>query len=85
MTYTKKMIERICDEVPRWAVPPECQGQHVEYSYGFAANTVCVRSYDKTDRSESYGVMPDVDLEACEPWNREPKGEIVWAFEAEGA
>lgn len=69
----------IAEDVDRWIVPPECQGQLVEVAYGGSSDGMLYRRcYDRSDRTTSYAWADAADCgctDECrcfEPWNREP-------------
>ena len=65
--------------VRRWTVPPICQGQIVEVSYGDDyAGGAYRRTYDHSDRTVSYAVADmascgcDCECDCWDPANTEP-------------
>lgn len=59
-----------------FTVPPECQGQIVEYAYAIDAEReeITCRCYDASDRSTTYSVTPlDNLVGEFEPWNCRPR------------
>lgn len=76
-TWTPQKIE----EASSWIVPPACQGQIVEVSYGEDhAGSAFKRVFDRSDRSTNYYVA-EIDECGCasecdcwDPANYEPEG-----------
>lgn len=56
-------------------VPGQCQGQIVEYSYGWHEGILYQRVYDRSDRTESWYRASDEDSALVDEnvWDREPK------------
>lgn len=78
----------IASDLPeRFSVPPECQGQTVEYAYAGGAEGIFERITDFSDTASGvtinvYAYKEDTEecMEACEPWNRTPRlGELLWS------
>lgn len=67
-------------EVQRWNVPPECQGQIVEYAYGWSAEcdgTLYMRVTDRSDRSVTYYRHEDATDIDEDVWSAAPPGPWV--------
>jgi hypothetical protein len=74
---TKKTVSR--DRMPsRWDVPPVCQGQIVEYAYGWGEAGPMMRTTDRSDGSVTYYMSrsaarwSEKKQEAWDPINKEP-------------
>lgn len=58
-----------------FVVPPECQGQIVEYAYAIDSDRedIVCRTFDASDRTTSYSISPLENLVGeFEPWNHRP-------------
>lgn len=67
------------DQVEHWHVPPRCQGQTVEISYGSDRQGLYYRRiHDRSDRTTSYAVAEayscgcTAECDCFEPWNGMP-------------
>lgn len=59
--------------VDRWDIPPECQGQIVEVSYGLDEDGLpWRRTVDRSSGDVAYSLLSDQPPELWEPWNCSP-------------
>jgi hypothetical protein len=62
----------------QYHIPPECQGQIVEVSYGCDEDYVYRKTFDRSDRTTTYSRFEPFYDDDFQPWNREPSyGEEV--------
>jgi hypothetical protein len=55
-------------------VPPRCQGQTVEVSYGTTEDGKVIRhSLDRSDRTESYQIARQLASDEGDYWQAEPR------------
>lgn len=76
-------LRTLLDGVQAWHVPPRCQGQIVEVSYGVWADghggsLVARRAEDRSDGSVTYAVAPAADDDQGDYWNAEPTPAGEW-------
>lgn len=71
-------LKELIASIHRMHVPPECQGQIVEWSYGWTDDGLPVRrAHDKGDGETRYWYGKDQCPDDYEPWNCEPSG-VEW-------
>lgn len=79
--------------LPTMHIPPRLQGQMVEHSYGCDAEYIYHRTFDRSDRSDTWERVSIADVEdalgddtselnSWEPWNSEPPAETLVTWQA---